>query len=271
MRFQLLSAACAALFCLPAHAAGPFDGAAGTAGSLAISKDSSSLTNWATGYQNYVVGTDVDAKWQTPENALGKAGDSVYDIVSLGNGGSITMTFGGSIYNGAGADFAVFENSFGDTFLELGFVEVSSNGSDYFRFPTFSFTPSAVGGYGSVDPTNISGFAGKYKVGFGTPFDLDVFANTSLNVNNVKYVRIVDVLGNGTEYDDFPAAYGGPHAIYDPYKTWGSGGFDLDAVGVMHFAATAPVPETEQYAMLIAGLGLIAGLARRRQTSSPAA
>lgn len=266
MRQYLLVAALAAIPCLPAHA-GPFAPAAGQAGSDAVSKDSTAITNWATGYQDYTVGTDVISTWKTPEKALGKAVGDSYDIVSLGNGGSITLTFGGSIFNGDGADFAIFENSFNDTFLELGRVEVSSNGTDFFRFSAISLTPSAVGAFGAVDPTNISGFAGKYKQGFGTSFDLGLLSGTvGLDINNVQYVRIVDVLGNGTEYDDYPVALGGPHKIYDPYKTVQSAGFDLDAVGIMHFAA-APVPEPEQYAMFIAGLALIGRLTRQRHAA----
>ena len=42
--------------------------------------------------------------------------------------------------NGNSWDFCVFENAFNDSFLELGFVEVSSNGNDFYRFPSTSFT-----------------------------------------------------------------------------------------------------------------------------------
>lgn len=253
----------AALFPSFVLAAGPFAPAAGQPGSTAIHKDDASFVGWATGYENYVIGADVATTWQTPGKALGKAVGDSYDIVSLGDLGSITLTFDGLITDGDGADFAVFENSFSATFLELAFVEVSSNGTDFFRFDTYSFTASPVGGFGAVDPTNIDGFAGKYQQGFGTPFDLaDLAGSEGLNINAVSHVRLVDVLGNGTEFDDYPAAYGGPHPIYDPYKTVGSAGFDLDAVGVIHMAAAVPEPET--YALFLAGLGLIGTVARRR-------
>lgn len=275
MRHISLIAAAAALFCSSTFAAGPFAPAAGQPGSTAVSKDSTSIVQWATGYLDYLPGTDVDATWQTPDKALGAAVGTSFDIVALGNGGSITLTFGGSIFNGAGADFAVFENSFSDTFLDLARVEVSSNGIDFFRFPAYSLTPGPVSAFGSVDPTNLGGplvpgttdtfyegFAGKYKQGFGTPFDLSALTGTvGLDLDNVQFVRLIDVLGNGTEFDDFP---GTPNLIYDPYKTAGSGGFDLDAIGAMYFAAAAPVPEPEQFAMLGLGLALIAPFVRRR-------
>ncbi len=150
------------------------------------------------------------------------------------------LTFDHPITNGADWDFAVFENSFNDTFLELGYVEVSSNGNDFFRFPNESLTPNPVGAFGSVDPTNIDGLAAKYRQGYGTPFDLNLLAGVSplLDVNWVPYVRIVDIVGDGTYLDSFN------RPIYDPHKTTGSGGFDLDAIGVRHFAAAVPEPGT---------------------------
>ena len=266
MRNTLSIATLALAFAGAAHA-GPFAPAAGKPGSTAIYKDDARFTNWATGYQNYVIGTDVDATWQTPAKAFGKAVGDSYDIVSLGNGGSITLTFGGSIFNGTGADFAVFENSFSDTFLELGWVEVSSDGSNFFRFPNYSFTPSPVGAFGSVDPTNIDGLAGKYKQGYGTPFDLDVLAGKAgLDVNAVKYVRIVDIVGNGTAFDTNP---NGARVIYDPHKTVGSGGFDLDAIGVLHFAAASAVPEPSSLALVgIGGLMVAAAIRRQRRAAA---
>lgn len=269
MRHSTWIATCAFLCSSFAHAAGPFAPAAGLPGSTAVSKDSAAITHWATGYLDYIPGANVDLQWQTPAKALGRAVGDSFDVVVLGDAGRITLTFGGAIVNGAGADFAVFENSFSDTFLELARVEVSSNGVNFFRFSAFSLTPGPVGGFGSVDPTNIEGFAGKYRQGFGTPFDLDQLAGSAgLDVNNVRYVRIVDVLGNGSAFDDYPAAFGGPHPIYDIYPSVGTAGFDLDAVGVMHFAA-APVPEPTQFALLLAGIGLLSLVARRRDMRPP--
>ncbi len=240
-----------------ASEAGPFGPAAGQVGSTAISKDSPDLVQWATGYVNYLPGPNVDTTWKTPEKALGKALGTSTDIVSLGDQGVITLNFGGTISNGNGWDFAVYENSFNDTFLELAFVEVSSNGTDFFRFPSYYFTPSPVNAFGSIDPTNIDGLAGKYRQGWGTPFDLQLLAGTAgLNVNQITAIRIVDIKGDGTEFDNYPTSAGGPHPIYDPYQTTGSGGFDLDAVGVRYFAAA--VPEPGPIALFAVGLGLLA-------------
>ncbi|MHB1157607.1 MAG: PEP-CTERM sorting domain-containing protein [Phycisphaerales bacterium] len=209
--------------------AGPYAPAAGQPGSTAMDKADPSFVAWASGHQNYLVGTDADTSWQTPGKALGPAVGNSFDIVSLGNGGRITLTFDQPITDGAGADFAVFENAVTDTFLELAFVEVSSDGVNFFRFVNDSLTASAVGAFGIVDPTDIDGFAGKYRQGFGTPFDLTLLDGTpGLNIQAVTHVRLIDVLGNGSETDSSGST------LYDPYKTVGSAGFDLDAVGVIH-------------------------------------
>ena len=46
---------------------------------------------------------------------------------------------------------------------------------------------------------------------------------------NIRWVRVVDVVGDGSCTDSFG------NVIYDPYPTIGSGGFDLEAVGVINF------------------------------------
>ena len=140
--FSLFVVGC--LLCGAAQA-GPFAPAAGQPGTTAISMNSPSFIGWAVGFENYLPGANVDAGFKTPNLALGPATGVSTDTVSLGDSGSITLTFGRPIINGLGADFAVFENSFSDTFLELAWVEVSSNGTQFFRFPGFSFTSSPVG------------------------------------------------------------------------------------------------------------------------------
>ncbi|HEY1121257.1 MAG TPA: hypothetical protein VGE67_06635 [Haloferula sp.] len=224
MKLRLLT------FLIPAIAhAGPYTGAAGTAGSEAIAKNDSRFVAWASGHSEVVYGTDVDNTWKTPAKATGPATGSTTDIVCLGNGGKITMYFPNPLMDGTGADFAVFENSFSATFLELAFVEVSSDGVNYHRFPSASLTASAVGGFGSVDPTNIDGLAGKHQAGYGTPFDLAALPDSPLlDKQRVCFVRIVDIIGNGSTKDS------SNRPIYDPTPTVGSGGFDLEAIGAIN-------------------------------------
>lgn len=218
---------------------GPYPAAAGQAGSTAIHKSSARFVNWANQVVSYQPGSSVDTVWQNTTKACGPPGNDVYDILCLGNGGSVTMGFPHPIRNDSGADFAVFENAFSDYFIELAFVEVSSDGVHFHRFPTTSLWEDPVGQFGDLyyDPTWIDGFAGKYAVGYGTPFDLDSLPDSpTLDKQNIRFIRLIDIIGNGNTKD----SAGRP--IYDPTPTVGSGGFDLDAIGVIHQFVPAPTP-----------------------------
>ncbi|MCD6561463.1 MAG: PEP-CTERM sorting domain-containing protein [Deltaproteobacteria bacterium] len=216
--------------------AGPYPPAAGEEGSHAIHMDNAAFESWAADYKDYVAGSNVDDIWQTPEKALGHAIGSSDDIVCLGRQGRITLIFDPPIEDGEGWDFAIFENSFSNTFLELAYVMVSSNGLDFVRFDNDSLTAEPVSGFGSIDPTDIDGFAGKYRQAFGTPFDLhdlaekDEVISGNVDLSSISYIKIKDIVGDGTCFD----TDGDP--VYDPYPTFNSAGFDLDAIGVSNGA-----------------------------------
>lgn len=238
--------------------------AAGKPDSTAIYKDHSNLVAWANGYTNETYGVECDPKWQTPDKALGKAKGDAFDIVCLGRGGQITLSFPNGISDGEGADFAVFENALSDGFLELAWVEVSSDGTNFVRFPHYSGTSASVPPFSTLQPEALWGLGGKYRQGYGTPFDLaeikkayqahvegntDFSAEyaalltnhyTTLNFDRISHVRIVDIPGDGLHY----GSNGLP--IYDPYPTTDSAGFDLDAIGVIHQA----IGETLQHIYL---------------------
>ena len=194
-----------------------FAPAADLPGTTAMHADSSAFVAWATGCTSERGLMRIDkphlgyASFGHDSLVLGAPGtggasEIVYDVISLGDGGMATVTFASPIYNGAGPDFAVFENGFGvesDTthtlhFLELAFVEVSSDGEHFFRFPAVTYVPfdQQLGGYGGMVPSQIHNFAGKYDQFYGTPFDLDeVEDNELLNKNRITHVRIIDVVG----------------------------------------------------------------------------
>ncbi len=151
-----------------------------------------------------------------PKGAGTLAGST--DVVSLGAGGEIVVSFSGSgIEDGPGADFIVFENAFfagGDSalpFAEPGEVSVSDDGIAWRTFPcdadvspfegcagTHPVLSSLENGVPALDPA-LSG---------GDAFDL-----AQVGLARVRFVRIRDA-GN---------------AAAPP-----SAGFDLDAVGVIH-------------------------------------
>jgi hypothetical protein len=159
------------------------------------------------------------------------------DVVSLGSGGSIVVSFApNAIVDGPGSDFIVFENPFwiggssSDPYAEPGEVSVSDDGVTW---TTFSCTPtldpqasngtgvagpfgncggwqivySAPGnGISPVDPTNAGGLA------------LDLAA---VGVTRATYVRIVD-----KTHEDCPEAGAGARPT--------TNGFDLDAIAIIN-------------------------------------
>ncbi len=226
----------------------------GQAGSTAVSPTSSAFVAWATGWTNYEAGANCDEMWRTPEMAT-NAEDG--EIVCLGDAGRITLTFEHPIQDGPGPDFAVFENAIrvapGKAFLEHAWVEVSSDGSNFVRMFNRSLTPaplSMTGYYFSnawTTVTDVTGLGCKYEAGFGEPYDLGELAATATNIDlwNVRYVRIIDIVGDGSCTDSVG------HVIYDPHPTTGSAGFDLDAVGVLSNAldevnVTATIPNAAE-------------------------
>lgn len=212
---------------------------------------------WADGYQHYLPAPGVAASWQQPALTLGAVTGDIFHVASLGdldatqiaNGvsqGRITLTFSEPIRNKSGADFVVFENGplslggagvAGQIFGELGYVEVSSDGVHFARMPSRSLTPALVGAYGTINPTNVFGLAGKhvnaYGDSWGTPFNLawledhPLVTGGQVNLNAITHIRIVDIPGSGFFVD----STGAP--IYDSWVTFGSGGFDLEAIGVI--------------------------------------
>jgi hypothetical protein len=140
------------------------------------------------------------------------------DVVSLGNGGQVTVEFGGTgIVDGPGPDLIVFENAFfaagnpEEPFAELATVEVSNDGASFVAFPcTATALPygSCAGWHpvyanpseNSIDPLDPD-------VAGGDAFDL-----ADLGVTEARFVRI-------TDRKDIQGM---------------NGVFDLDAVGVVN-------------------------------------
>ncbi len=235
-----------------ANSFGQFAPPVGQIGTTAIYKDSSVFVAWATGcsvtrsYQDISNTTLGYASAGDSSMVIGIAGSN--GLVSLGDGGIAIVTFAHPITNGAGWDFAIFENSFNDTFLELAFVEVSSDGINYYRFAAKSNTQDTtqVSTFGSIDATQINNLAGKYSALYGTPFDLQELAGQSgLDVNTITHVKIIDVVGCIQEA--FATYDANGHKVNDPWSTpFASSGFDLDAVGVINQTITG-VPENDAF------------------------
>lgn len=186
----------------------------------------------------------------------GGLGSGSLNVLTLGDAGSVTLGFDVVIRNGPGADFAAFENGFltgpvlgGSVFSECAFAEVSSNGTDFARFPT-SYKPQtanatpmgSLGGLCGGTPVlthatsnSISPF--DPAASGGDAFDLEELAQHPLVVGGqvdlqaIRFVRLVDVVA-GVDLD----SHGNPIA--------GGASADVDAVAVLHHtteAANGPV------------------------------
>jgi hypothetical protein len=231
----------ALFFILPLCLVAQFAPAVGQLGCSAIAKDSSSIIAW-------VDSCYVTRGWQDISNknlgktTYGKDSSALGDVnlsngvVSLGDSGIAICFFKNSIKNGNGPDFAVFENSFDNYFLELAFVEVSSDGIHYKRFPATSNTDTLtqINGFGQLAANELNNLAGKYRAGYGTPFDLNLLQNNLFfNKDSVHYIKLIDVVGS--LQNSFCSKDQNGKKINDPFPTpFASGGFDLDGIGVIH-------------------------------------
>ncbi|WP_341906939.1 T9SS type A sorting domain-containing protein [Fluviicola taffensis] len=254
-----------------------FHPAPGDPNSNAIKKDSSCFIAWATGgtvtrgFLNISDTTIIAsgsnrASFGNVNLAIGPATGSVTDVLSLGDSGIATLSFDQFILDGPGYDFAIFENGFMDNYIEMAHVEVSSDGIHFFRFPSTTEVPldAQSSNASFTDCRMINNLAGKYRLGYATPFDLAELPNDSdLNKYAVKFVRVIDAIG----------AVSGDHVttdqfgmiVNDPYPTpFESGGFDLEAIGIINGTlgitdldllniSVFPNPTTDQIQITLAG------------------
>jgi len=213
---------------------------------------------YATKVIAYQPGKPMQSPFTDPKKALGaprggRAQSGSTDVVSLGPGGSLTLGFDLLIANRAGADFIVFENAFTkantlESFAEVFFVEVSSNGKDFARFPSSYVGPDkSLGPYATYLPGTFQGLGGATPVFANPPlypaadprdparaggeaFDLSALADDPLvkankvNLMTISHIRLVDIV-DGQSRD----SHG--RWIHDP----SAGSADIDAVAVLHF------------------------------------
>jgi len=207
------------------------------------------LMNWADDVVDYTRGFQDYAQPELgyvsngePTDILGSTGTPF----SLGDGGSITVTFPTTIVNNQGDDFVVFENGFvwQGVFMELGFVEVSSDGIIFSRFPSLCRRETQPGAWDTSDPALFYNLAGNFEGGTG--FDLDDLmlsgdANVlsgSVQLNAITHVRVVDVVGDisgsGATFDFLG------RAVADPYPTAStSSGMDITGIAVLNIGTVA--------------------------------
>jgi len=142
------------------------------------------------------------------------------DVVSLGAGGSIVVSFApNAIVDGPGPDFVVFENAFwvggnqSNVYAEPGEVSVSDDGVAWSTFPcTATAGNPPYGECAGTHPVFSPPYAPTdYPSCGGDAYDL-----SELGVTHARYVRIVDHSGE---------------TCTPPQNNTG---FDLDAIVILH-------------------------------------
>lgn len=218
---------------------------------------------FATSVTSYVQGDISAGGFFNPATILGGPQGQGYaagspHVLTLGAGGSVTLGFGVTIADGPGIDLVVAENPFfyplgsASTFAEVAYVEVSTNGADFVRFPSHYAGPMVpLAPFGSAPLGTYRGLAGTTPVfanvvtGIGDPFDPttgggDAFdlgelaseaavQNGLVDLTAIHFVRIVDVRA-GIDADS------SGQFIFD---NGGGGSADIDAVTVVHDSVSA--------------------------------
>lgn len=131
------------------------------------------------------------------------------DVLTLGEGGSITVTFDVLIQDGYGPDVIVFENPFVG-WLETGIVSASIDGETWYTWPCDPLdADNNFPGCAGVTPTMSNPDncidAREPLLAGGDAFDL-----ADIGLTEAKYIRVTDSGANTL------------------------GGFDLDAIAIIH-------------------------------------
>jgi hypothetical protein len=165
-----------------------------------------------------------------PPNGSGLVEGS-FDVVSLGNNGSIVMRFDlPVICDGPGADFTVFENAFhagsptGPIFADYGIVAVSQDGQHFVDLP--------------YDPVSHLGLAGQTPVFSARDNDIDPLDPS------VSGGDTFDLAGTGLAWAAYVRITDPGASIPDPGNLIPPGnnsGFDLDAIAALHACDPSPV------------------------------
>jgi hypothetical protein len=246
-----------------------FRGLLASAATFLLVSPALAQSRFATSVLSFTPGPNGNPNYADPTRALGGPRGGGFssgslDMVVLGVGGSLTLGFDVTITDGPGADFTVSENGFSNSsgvFAEVAFVEVSSDGLNFARFPTRYAGPAApLPPFGTSPMGTFGGLCGGLPVlanigsnsidpfdpvvSGGESFDLAQLATDPLvqsgllDLSQVHYVRIVDV-PEGLHVDSFGAT------IWDHGGATGSA--DIDAVSVIHFvgdtSASDPIVE----------------------------
>lgn len=217
---------------------------------------------------------------------------AVFNNSFLDNSSALAGRGGGTnyVHYNSGTNLVPVARGFNFVWTKPAFVDASSDATNWARFPVTylntdvlfqSSVPDSPDHWLSQDATMMDGLAGKIISQYGTPFSLSVLTNDPkvlsglVNLNNIRYIRLTDVIGDGSIMDQYA------NPIYSPYydgtqvpalvptSDSATDGFCLRGVAVLDVPApTIGAVRIAQANFLIDVSGLISGLTYAVQIST---
>jgi hypothetical protein len=165
-------------------------------------------------------GASITLTFGQPILRQGSWNFAVFNNAFLSTAPGLVSRGGGTnyVYDGHGTNLAPVAR--GDNFVwcKPAFVDVSSDATNWARFPVTYWNtdtlfqasvPDTPDHWLSQDVTMIDGLAGKSILQYGTPFSLSALTNSSpvisgsVNLDNIRYIRLTDVIGDGSTTDQY--------------------------------------------------------------------
>lgn len=141
------------------------------------------------------------------------------DLVDRGGGTNY-------VHDNSGTNLVPVARGYNFVWCKPAFVDASSDATNWARFPVTYWNtdvlfqasvPDSPDHWLSQDATMIDGLAGRAVLQYGTAFSLSTLTNTPqvmsglVDLSNIRYIRLTDVIGDGSTTDQFG------NVIYSPY------------------------------------------------------
>ena len=237
-------------------------------------------------------GASITVTFGRPVPRQGGWNFAVFNNAFLSTAPGLINRGGGTnyVHDGSGTNRVPVARGYNFVWTKPAFVDASSDATNWARFPVTYWNtdilfqasvPDNPDHWLSQDVTMIDGLAGRSILQYGTPFSLSTLTNAPqvisgvVDLNNIRYIRLTDVIGDGSTTDQ----YG--NVIYSPYYDGtqlpalvatpdsSTDGFCLRGVAILE----TPAPmiggaSMAQTGFLINVSGLVSGLTYAVQTTT---